>query len=84
MMFCNRPINQFEFAVLQLKNDGLDNHIGRVTSKFKEQGVFVMNANISAMFEYGAAKQGGLFSFKFRAAYEEVEQRKRNEGKLSF
>ena len=82
-MFCNRPTDQFESAVLQLENGGLDNHIGRVTSKFKEQGVFAMVANISAMFEYGPAKQGGLASSKFRAAYEEVEQRKRSEAKLS-
>ena len=82
-MFCNRPIDEFESAVLQLEDSGLDNYIGRVTSKFKEQGVFAMVANISALFEYGPARQGGLSRSKFRAAYEEVEQRKHNEVELS-
>ena len=83
-MFCGRPIDQFESAVLQLEDGGLDNYIGRVTSKFKEQGVFAMVANISAMFEYGPTRQGGLSRSKFRAAYEEVEQRKHTEAELSY
>ena len=82
-MFCRRPMDQFESAVHQIEDDGLDNYIGRVTSKFKEQGVFAMVANISALFEYGPSRQGGLFRSRFRAAYDEVEQRKQSEAELS-
>ena len=82
-MFCSRPIDEFESAVVQLEDGGLDNYVGRVTSKFKEQGVFAMVANISAIFEYGPARQGGLSRSKFRAAYDEVEHRKQSEAQLS-
>lgn len=33
--------------------NGLDNHIGRVTAKWKEQGVHVAVSNITAWFNYG-------------------------------
>ncbi|KAH7080209.1 hypothetical protein BKA63DRAFT_562913 [Paraphoma chrysanthemicola] len=33
--------------------DNLDAHIGRVTAKWKEQGVYTAVTNISALFEYG-------------------------------
>lgn len=32
----------------------LDSHIGRVTAKWKEQGVYIAVANISGLFDYGA------------------------------
>jgi hypothetical protein len=32
---------------------GLDNHIGRVTAKWKEQGVYIAVTNIAGLFEYG-------------------------------
>ncbi|KAJ8111228.1 hypothetical protein OPT61_g6133 [Boeremia exigua] len=32
----------------------LDNHIGRVTAKWKEQGVYIAVSNITAWFDYGA------------------------------
>ena len=31
----------------------LDSHIGRVTSKWKEQGIYIAVSNIAGMFEYG-------------------------------
>ncbi|KAF2629342.1 hypothetical protein BU25DRAFT_457015 [Macroventuria anomochaeta] len=33
--------------------DSLDNHIGRVTAKWKEQGVYIAVSNITAWFDYG-------------------------------
>lgn len=33
--------------------DGLDNHIGRVTAKWREQGVYIAVSNITAWFDYG-------------------------------
>ncbi|KAL2355908.1 hypothetical protein BJ546DRAFT_948569 [Cryomyces antarcticus] len=32
----------------------LDGHIGRATAKWKEQGVYIIVANIAALFEYGS------------------------------
>ncbi|KAF2477583.1 uncharacterized protein BDR25DRAFT_320839 [Lindgomyces ingoldianus] len=32
----------------------LDNHIGRVTAKWKEQGVYIAVTNISGLFDYGS------------------------------
>lgn len=34
--------------------DTLDNHIGRVTARWKEQGVYIAVTNICAWFEYGS------------------------------
>jgi hypothetical protein len=33
--------------------DNLDNHIGRVTAKWKEQGVYIAVTNVSGWFDYG-------------------------------
>ena len=82
-LFCNRPADEFEAAVHQLEKDGLDNYVGRVTSKFKEQGVFAMVANISALFEYGAVGQTGISRAIFRIAYDEIIRRKRDEVRLA-
>lgn len=82
-LFCNRPADEFEAAVHQLEKDGLDNYVGRVTSKFKEQGVYAMVANISALFEYGAVGQTGAPRAIFRIAYDDVLRCKRDEAKLA-
>ena len=34
----------------------LDKHIGRVTAKWKEQGVYILVANVAALFEYGSTE----------------------------
>ncbi|KAG9189254.1 hypothetical protein G6011_06122 [Alternaria panax] len=44
------------FEFLNAKTDfiaNLDNHIGRVTAKWKEQGVYIAVTNIASWFEYG-------------------------------
>jgi hypothetical protein len=33
--------------------DNLDNHIGRITRKWKKQGVYIAVTNISGWFDYG-------------------------------
>lgn len=48
----------------------LDQHIGRVTAKFREQGVYIAVANIAAMFEYGSPQS------ELRLAFEQYWQTK--------
>ncbi|EEQ87082.2 uncharacterized protein BDCG_02202 [Blastomyces dermatitidis ER-3] len=45
----------------------LGTHIGRVGAKWREQGVYVASANISAMLEYGS-ESSPIFAFFARAA----------------
>ncbi|ORY12920.1 hypothetical protein BCR34DRAFT_481742 [Clohesyomyces aquaticus] len=63
----------FEHTLLQFQSQ-LDSHIGRVTAKWKEQGVYIAGTNISGLFDYradnstlrlllelhGISQQGGL------------------------
>lgn len=72
ILFSGGPLGEFDDAVQQLKDGLLDNYIGRVTAKFKEQGVFAAVTNIAALFEYGALKQRGLHKSIFRHAFEEA------------
>ena len=72
ILFTGGPLDEFDDAVQQLKNGLLDNYIGRVTAKFREQGVCAAVANIAALFEYGALKQRGLHKSVFRLAFEKV------------
>jgi hypothetical protein len=44
----------------------LDNHIGRVTAKWKEQGVFIAVTNFAALFEYGLVE--AIFTRAFAEA----------------
>ncbi|ORY15172.1 hypothetical protein BCR34DRAFT_478409 [Clohesyomyces aquaticus] len=43
----------FEEARVAFQNQ-LDNHIGRVTAKWKEQGVYIAVTNIAGLFDYGS------------------------------
>ncbi|KAI9793696.1 MAG: hypothetical protein M1816_007591 [Peltula sp. TS41687] len=44
----------------------LDQHIGRVTAKFREQGVYIAVANIAGMFEYGSPQSELRLAFDER------------------
>ena len=72
ILFTGRSLDEFDDVIQQLRNGLLDNYIGRVTAKFKEQGVFATVTNIAALFEYGAVKQRGVHKSIFRLAFEEV------------
>jgi len=50
----------------------IDTYIGRVTAKFKEQGVFAALSNITSLFEYGTLRAGGGSRSSLRLAFEEV------------
>ena len=80
ILFSGRPPDEFHSTVGQLIDGGiLDNYIGRVTAKFKEQGVFVAVANIAALFEYGGtAKQSGPPTFILRPAFKALRETEAN------
>lgn len=73
MLFSAKPFEDFDAAVRQMIEGVLDNYIGRVTAKFKEQGVFAAVANIAALFEYGSLRISGAPKSIFRLAFDQVK-----------
>lgn len=76
MLFSGRPFEEFDATVCQIIEGVLDSYIGRVTAKFKEQGIFAAVANIAALFEYGSLRQPGMPNSIFRLAFDEVRTQK--------
>lgn len=72
ILFCGRPSDEFNECFHQIKDTLLDNYIGRVTAKFKEQGVFVAVACIASLFEYGSVGESGSPKSIFRLAFGKV------------
>lgn len=74
ILFAGKSLEEFDVTVARLTNEGvLDNYIGRITAKFKEQGVFAAVANIAALFEYGGAtRQSDPPISVFRLAFKEL------------
>ena len=79
-LYFGLPATQFHDTVRQVKSGLLNSYIGRVTSKFKEQGVCAMLTNIGALFEYGVLRVRNLTKSVFRLAYEETRHLKRTSG----
>ena len=52
LLFEKKSLEQFPDTKREFTNN-LDNHIGRVTAKWKEQGVYIAVTNIASWFEYG-------------------------------
>jgi hypothetical protein len=52
LLFERLPLDDFKQAKLEFTNN-LDNHVGRVTAKWKEQGVYIAVTNVSGWFDYG-------------------------------
>ncbi len=73
ILFCRRSSDEFDACLQLIKENLLDNFIGRITAKFKEQGVFVAIACIAALFEYGFLTESGSHKSIFRLAFEEVK-----------
>lgn len=71
ILFCGRPADEFDVSLHQITESLLDHYIGRVTAKFKEQGVFVAIACVAALFEYGSLRESGFPKSIFRLAFEE-------------
>ena len=71
--FVRGPADRFEASSRGFLNQ-LDNHIGRVTAKWKEQGVYIAVTNIAGWFDYGVNLNILRQLFLLRA-----EQRKNSE-----
>ncbi|KAJ4363481.1 hypothetical protein N0V83_009776 [Neocucurbitaria cava] len=52
LLFEKLPLEEFEKSMREFTSN-LDNHVGRVTAKWKEQGVYIAVTNIAGWFEYG-------------------------------
>jgi hypothetical protein len=52
LLFEKMSLDEFKQAKTEFTNN-LDNHIGRVTAKWKEQGVYIAVTNVSGWFDYG-------------------------------
>jgi hypothetical protein len=52
LLFEKSSLDDFAQAMIEFTSN-LDNHIGRVTAKWKEQGVYIAVTNISGWFDYG-------------------------------
>ncbi len=76
LLFYGVSASRYEAAVHQIEEGLLDKYIGLVTSKFRELGVCAMNANIAAIFEYGALREKERSKSVVRLAYEEVHRSK--------
>ena len=79
-------------AVIQVlsKDDFLDSHIRKASTKFKENGVYAAVANIGALFEYGMSKLEGskpilqmAFDRAAKRAKKEAEKEEENNTMVS-
>ncbi|TID14688.1 hypothetical protein E6O75_ATG08834 [Venturia nashicola] len=52
ILFAKDNLGQYE-ALRESFLDALDAHIGRITAKWREQGAYVMIANLGALYDYG-------------------------------
>ena len=73
LLFCGHPSDEFDLSLHQIKGNLLDNYIGSITAKFKEQGVFVAIVCIAGLFEHGSLTESGFPKSIFRLAFEEVK-----------
>ena len=72
ILFTGGNMSDFVICVDQLTSGLIDSYIARVSSKFKEQGVFAALSNISSLFEYGFLRAKGASRSTLRVAYKEV------------
>ena len=49
-------INEFQEIVQKILNDSLQNYVKKIGLSFKEQGVYLVTASITALFEYSLTK----------------------------
>ena len=72
LLFTGGSRREFVDCVQHLTSGLFDNYIGRVTAKFKEQGVFAALSNISSLFEYGILTAKGTSRSTLRIAFDEM------------
>jgi len=72
LLFTGGSMKEFAECVQQLLGGLIDTYIGRVTAKFKVQGVFAALSNIASLFEYGVLRARGGSRSSLRLAFAEV------------
>jgi hypothetical protein len=79
LLYTQDPVPAFQGCVQQLLGGIIDSYVDRVTTKFKEQGVFAALSNIASLFEYGLSNNKGgsrsLLRLEFEATLSEKPQR---------
>lgn len=60
MQFRSLPQAEHRIIVGEIRNGSMTDHVLKVTSKFREQGVYLATANIAAVFEYGVLRSDGV------------------------
>ncbi|KAJ4409792.1 hypothetical protein N0V91_002266 [Didymella pomorum] len=66
-LYFTRRDKHWQDQVWQDFMGALDNHIGRVTAKWKEQGVYIAVTNVSGWFDYGVNSNPVRQLFRLRA-----------------
>ena len=59
LQFCNLPKDGLRAVVQEVRDGLLRDYVNKITSRFKEQGVFLAIANIAAILEYGVLRHDG-------------------------
>ena len=73
LLFTGGSLKDFVHCTQKLFDDGiLDNYIGRITVKFKEQGVFAALSNIASLFDHGVLKAEDTSKSIFCLAFDKV------------
>ena len=73
LLFIDRSSEDFVHCTQKLfDGDILDNYIGRITAKFKEQGIFTALFNIASLFEYGVLRVKDTLKSIFCLAFDKV------------
>ncbi|KAL9598025.1 MAG: hypothetical protein Q9219_004781 [cf. Caloplaca sp. 3 TL-2023] len=67
-----RPTDEVIELFKNIQGGLLDDYIGRITTRFREQGVSMALTNIATFFEYGALTAGQMPKSIFRIAFLEV------------
>lgn len=70
-LYFRKPQVRVQEHLEKICHDHLDAYIGRVTSNFKAQGVFIALTNIAAIFECGGSIEEQPLKSFFRSAYED-------------
>ncbi|KAL8744689.1 MAG: hypothetical protein Q9190_003088 [Brigantiaea leucoxantha] len=79
ILFTRKSIKGFYEAFFRIQEELLDAYIGKVTSRFREQGVFMAVANLAALLEYGGIRREEPPRAFFRIAFDEIDEAKKKE-----
>ncbi|KAI4162908.1 MAG: hypothetical protein LQ342_003419 [Letrouitia transgressa] len=82
-LYFRKPQIRAQEPLEKICHDHLDAYIGRVTSKFKSQGVFIALTNIAAIFECGGPLEEQPLKSFFRLAFEESNEIRTGDPKSS-